>query len=445
MFLSVTGLEKLAWPLVRFVRLTHFGQDQRGVTSVMFAVSAVALLGLVGLGTEAGAWYAAKQQGQNAADAAAAAGAIALAEGGGASAAVAAATDVAGRNGFTNGGAVSVTVNTPPASGPNASNANAVEVIITQQESPLFSVLFRPGGTAIGSRAVAAVESSGAACALALAGGSGLSMGGNSTTAAKGCTLASNAPGAQSIYVYGSATVSAYTLHAVGGCSGCSGSGVTLTRPASAYQLPTTNPYAAANNVTLPSFTSCSNGSPQPYSAANPVAYCGLKLTGQTTLTLTPGTYFFTGNISIGTGSSVVCSGCDDGAGVTIVMTGSNGNAGSLNIDGNASVTLTAPTSNSFNPAFNGLLFYQDWRGSPGGITINGGATTTLIGGMYFPSAVASFNGNEDMNGNGLSTCTELIAGTIEISGNSSTTLDTSGCSKYGVNTAQLQSVRMLE
>jgi Flp pilus assembly protein TadG len=429
-------------------RLMH---DRRGISAVTFGLSAAAILGLTGLGTEMGAWYAAEQRGQNAADAAASAGAIALAQGGGSTGAIATATDTASRNGFTSSTAT-VTVHTPPSTGPNTGNTGAVEVIIQQTQVPVFSALFLSSSPVITNRAVAAVQSGGTACALALQNGSGLSMGGNSTTAAQGCTLASNASGSQSIYIYGSATVAAYTLNAVGGCSGCSGSSVSLSRPASAYQLPTANPFAAADNVTLPTFGngSCISTSGLktlvPYET-NGTAYCGLHLVGQTTLTLTPGTYFFTGDISIGAGSSVVCPTCTGGAGVTIIMTGptGNGNAGSLNIDGNATVTLSAPKTSTYNSAFNGMLFYQDWRGSPGGITVNGGSTSNLTGGLYFPSAVVSFNGNEDLNGGDKSHCTELVGGTVEISGNASTTLDISGCSQTGTATAQLQVVRLLE
>ncbi len=428
----------------------RLARDRRGVTSLTFAVAAAAILGMAGMATEGGVWYSARQRGQNASDAAASAGAIALAAGGSAADAIAVATDIASRNGFGSGGATGVTVNAPPASGPNAGNSNAVEAIITQLQVPQVSALYLAAGPRITTRAVAVVESEGTACALALANGGGLAMGGNSTTAAKGCTLASNASGAQSLYIYGSATVSAYTLHTTGGCSGCSGAGVSLTRPASAYQLPTSNPFAAADQVELPDFGSCTpvSGSVTlvPYETSRS-AYCGFSAASQQAITLTPGTYFFTGGIALNAGSSVTCPTCTGGAGVTIVLTGDGGcnSAGSLTIDGHASVTLTAPAANQTNAAFDGLLFYQDGRGTPGSITINGGATSTLIGGLYFPGASVTFDGNETMNGSGLSTCTELVGLTLNISGNASTTLDTSGCSSSGTRTAQLMAVKLLE
>jgi Flp pilus assembly protein TadG len=59
-------------------RRTPFA-DRRGATAVTFALSAIALTGLAGLGAEVGTWYVMKRHGQNAADAAAVAGALTLA------------------------------------------------------------------------------------------------------------------------------------------------------------------------------------------------------------------------------------------------------------------------------------------------------------------------------------------------------------------------------
>jgi Flp pilus assembly protein TadG len=97
--------------------------DRRGATAVMFAVTSIALAGLVGLGAEAGNWYVMKRAGQNAADAAAIAGALTLGTASGASGCTGSlqttagtkGTTVAGYNGFTSGsGGATVTVQAPP-------------------------------------------------------------------------------------------------------------------------------------------------------------------------------------------------------------------------------------------------------------------------------------------------------------------------------------------
>ncbi|MDG6929561.1 MAG: acyl-CoA dehydrogenase, partial [Nitrososphaerota archaeon] len=92
---------------------------------------------------------------------------------------------------------------------------------------------------------------------------------------------------------------------------------------------------------------------------------------------------------------------CTGGAGVTIVMTGLNGtSAGSMTIDGHASVTLSAPVNNATNAAFDGLLFYQAGNGTPGAVTINGGSSSIIAGGMYFPGGSVTFDGLEVGRGN---------------------------------------------
>src|SRR5436190_24330791 len=79
----------------------RFMRDRRGATAIMFALSAIPLIGLAGLGTEAGTWYAVKRHAQNAADASALAGAIALVSGLSADAASTRAANLATADGFT--------------------------------------------------------------------------------------------------------------------------------------------------------------------------------------------------------------------------------------------------------------------------------------------------------------------------------------------------------
>lgn len=441
--------------------LTQHGQrllglGRRGTTSLVFAAITISLLGFVSMGTEGGLWYVLKRRGQNAADAAAAAGALAIAwenakTSGGQphAAAIAGATDAAIKNGFTAGGSVTVTINNPPASGAYTTNSGAVEVLITQTQAALISAVFYKNNIVIGSRAVGLVQSVGNACVLALSGS--LSLGGHSTTTGSGCVLASNNTGPQSIYIYGSASVSATSLSAAGTCSGCAGSSVTLSQPAKSYQLPTSDPFNPANTAIQGySFSSCVNQpggtsfSLVPYETSR-AAYCSLSMTSGTgSVTLTPGTYFFAGSGGVTVhGGTLTCPTCTGTAGVTIVMTGlnGNGNAGGLDLNGNGTINLQAPVTNATNSAFNGLLFYQDYRGSPGNDSINGTTNDIFNGGMYFPAAVVTINGTAGVG----TTCTQLVAGTIDASGNADSTFDISGCSRYGTAVPQIQAVRLIE
>ena len=105
------------------------------------AITLPVVVGAAGLGVEAGKWYMMKRQAQTAADTGAFAGALELAAGT-TSKAKPAARQEAARNGFPEGGDVTVTVNIPPTSGSHVGNTKAVEVIVTRTEPLLLAKLF---------------------------------------------------------------------------------------------------------------------------------------------------------------------------------------------------------------------------------------------------------------------------------------------------------------
>ena len=114
----------------------RFIADCRGVTSILTALSLTGMLGCAGLATEVGLWYVKQSSMQGAADSAAYSAAIALAAGENSSLFQTEAQAVAGTYGFVNGsGGTTVTVNNPPASGPNTSQSSAIEVIISQPQN----------------------------------------------------------------------------------------------------------------------------------------------------------------------------------------------------------------------------------------------------------------------------------------------------------------------
>lgn len=443
-------------------------RDRRGVTAPLFAAISVSLLGIVGLGTDAGLWYLAQAQAQSAADAAALAGALSLAEGSGQTAASTAATSVAGQNGFASGTATTVTINMPPSSGTYTGSNVAVEAIISQTQTRYLSRLFLTSDPVVSVRAVAEAVNIGSACAVATGNvTSALLLGGNSTITGSNCALASNSTASPAIDVNGSPTVSASSLVSVGTCSGCSGANLP---PWQQTALPVANPFAAADSTQLPSFSNCqtpnfSQTIPPYNQSTNPVAYCGFTLNNgsKAAVTLQPGTYFFASSIDL-EGGSVSCPTCTGSAGVTIVLTHTTGgtNAG-LTINGNfdnssATITLQAPAQNTttYNgnqlSGLDGLLFYSDPTGTQSPITINGNSNVVVQGGLYFPQAPVTFNGNTKFNSTSgtdqpISTCLALVANSIDASGNSTTAFDTSGCSStYGQNFgAQIQAVRLVE
>ncbi len=472
-------------------RLAGFVRDRRGATAVLFGITSLVVVGMVGLGTEGGSWYVTRRDAQNAADTAAYAGAVRLSLAQGTLAqtldaarvqASATTTDNATRNGFTTGGADTVTTNIPPSSGANTANLTAVEVIVQRVRPRLISNLFLTGNPVITARGVAAIQLNGPICMLAIPGiGSvtgQLLAGGATNISAAGCVLASNATHPEAVAITGSASVTAKSIVSSGGCVGC-GSAV-VDHPVSTFAAPSTNPFAYLNTKVLPTSYSCFTGPvytpaglassvdirgtltsgdsvvipppPAAVGAGAQPALCGLKMTGAT-VTLTPGVYYiFDGDLGISGGKlecrmatmppSATGAACSGGYGVTIVFVGSTpSKVGVPSFSGSPTITLNAPTiARSADPDYGGVLFFHDPRASNPTVKITGSGTTLLTGGMYFPNSTVQYQGTPNASG-----CSILIGGTIDMSGNSGSAVN--GCESlgYGNIVSNLQIVRLVE
>jgi hypothetical protein len=137
----------------------------------------------------------------------------------------------------------------------------------------------------------------------------------------------------------------------------------------------------------------------------------GINIIGNANVTFNPGTYVIAGGGLSVTGNSTL-----SGNGVTFYLTTGSGSYGPVDITGNATVNLTAPTSGSLA----GILFFQD-RSIPAGSaasTIIGNSSSTFDGTMYFSTTGLTYLGNSASSG-----YTILIADTITITGNSSITI----------------------
>jgi hypothetical protein len=139
--------------------------------------------------------------------------------------------------------------------------------------------------------------------------------------------------------------------------------------------------------------------------------YGGINITGNATVSFNPGTYVIAGGGLSVTGNSNL-----SGQGVTFYLTSGSGGYGPLDITGNATINLSAPTSGPLE----GILFFQD-RSIPNNSaasTLVGNANSTFDGAVYFPTTALTFVGNSGSSG-----YTFLIANSITMTGNSSTTL----------------------
>jgi Flp pilus assembly protein TadG len=130
----------------------------------------------------------------------------------------------------------------------------------------------------------------------------------------------------------------------------------------------------------------------------------GIQITGNATVTFNSGTYILAGGGLSITGNSTI-----SGTGVTFYNTSGATAAGSIDLTGNETANLSAPTSGSLA----GILFFQD-RSVSSSSTIEGNSSSTFDGVLYFPNAAVNYVGNSSVSG-----YTTLIADTISISGNS--------------------------
>lgn len=431
-------------------------ENRDGAVSVIAAVSFTTMVGFVGLGTEASYWYVKKRAVQGAVDSASFSAVAAMMNGETwvSGSPGAAAQAIAAQYGFTNGvGGVSVAVNNPPSSGPNAANNLAVEVIISQPQPRLFSSLFISTSPTVRARAVALqTVSGGNGCILALDRGKVEDVvdTGNSTVNIPNCSMYinSNDPNC-ALFMSGSSVINAYSTYIVGdkcisGGAKLNDSNGTFTRTSN----PISDPYAD-RQVNMPSQCDAGtsggalgsgyavNGSASGTTVTlSPGVYCGgiqANATGGTnaTLNLNPGVYYMNGGQFKANGNITV-----NGAGVTIVLTGSGSNYATVQVNGSAQLNISAPTTG----ATAGMAFFQDQTAPPytgtnatpdatHTNTFNGNATQNITGAIYFPNQLTVFTGNAGTGANG-SQCTQLISFAIKISGN---TTFNSNCANTGV------------
>jgi Flp pilus assembly protein TadG len=312
----------------------------------------------------------------------------------------------------------------------------AIKVTVTQNIPKVFSLIFPVGSSSQPVSATAIAE-------IVTAGGGG----------APACLVAlqANATGVtDDITLSGSAALNATN------CSVRSNSGIALNGPttinvdgtyaAGVITVPTWNPGAitggtfpnsgtipdpyAGNNAVQTALASLAAGSipgpviPDPNTSwktqtISPGLYSSLTLGGSSNITLSPGTYYVQGNVTFNGAATV------NGSNVTIIS------LGTLTDTASAATTLTSPTTASVQltpgQGIAGILFASLNSGQS---QFSGNVAFPLSGVIYYPNGNIDFSGSVDVS-NGASSCGEVIAGTVTITGTS--VLGTTGCAQFGV------------
>lgn len=399
--------------------LRRLALNTSGNIALLFAFSMPLVVGAGGFGVETTYLYYKRSQLQAAADAAAHAGATELRSSGRATEVEPVARTVAVDNGFT-APEGQVEVNAPPSSGAYRTR-DAVEVILTERQQRFFTAFFSSEPIFFRARAVAEFRTAANACVLALNRTSGRSaqFAGNSVARFNGCVVMSNSTATDAVNVQGSASLRANCVISAGGMQGLSRA--TLTECASPIleAAPVADPYA---DLVAPA----TNGACRSSSGASllPGRYCGgLRLSGN--VTLQPGVYVISGgDFRVNANARI------SGTGVTIFLD----SGVQVNMNGNAAVQLTAPTTGPYA----GVLFFGD-RSTTGTSSFNGTADSLMTGAVYMPTRSVSYLGNFS----GLNGCTQIVADTVSWSGNTSVSVD---CTAAGIRTLPvLQVVQLVE
>jgi Flp pilus assembly protein TadG len=398
------------------------GKSSRGTVALMMAMLAAPMLGAVALGADASVWLLEQHRLQIAADAAAYAAALQLSntamQTGAPASYVTLATNEA--NAASGGGSLVGTMATPVVS--VAADYSTVTVTLSSVASTYFVQMVNKAGVTLQATATAGLIP-GSPCVLALnpTAAPALSVSGVGSVIAVGCGVFSDSTSSSSL----SLNTGSIIAKTVGTSGGVALAGLDIITPA-----PTTGAAAQADpdagNWTLPSAGACTfTNATYNYYKATPFAlvpgtYCGTTTIGGngSTDTFAPGTYIFTGNVSIQNATVSL------GAAVTFIMMGATAStpAGSFTWSNNAAGTLSAPPLSPAT-AMSGLLFWQACPNTAisgsnvnGAITFNGGSALIASGAIYAPCGSIQLSNAAQVVAAPLSSLS-VVASTISVIG----------------------------
>lgn len=411
------GRAMLSPPRDMWSAMVGLGRDERGTVAVMLALGAPILFGFAALATDVASWQVAQKSMQGAAEAAAYSAGVASNKADGTNL-VTQAKAITAALGFKDGqSGVSVSVNIPPVSGSHtspASGTTAVEVIVQQAQPRFLSGLFLSSDPIVTARAVSVISGP-KGCVLALnpTASQAIATSGHSTVNAPNCYIVADSSSSTAIDMSGSTSVTAACLVAVGNVVTTSGLTETKCATPKIHSAVVADPYASVPEPTQPS------AAPAPTNGTYSPGYYNGSISISGTATFLPGLYYINGNFSFQGSANVT------GNGVTFYIKGGGGGH-SVSINGGASVNFTAPAAGA-TAGVPGIVFFGDRTTTQGNNVFSGGSGEAIRGAVYFATQQVSYTGSSNDTG-----CTQLIADTISVSGNS--TLNASACSGMGTS-----------
>jgi hypothetical protein len=385
--------------------IRNFLREESGSVAVQIGVGMVALLGMVGLGTEGSYLLYKQRQMQSAADSAALSAVLALSQNFPRDP-QSEARAVAARLGLIHGAdSLTVTVNVPPVSGGQAGNNQAVEVIISQPQDLALMSLAGPQAANVGARSVAVRQDTGQFCILALdpAASQSVDMSNNAAIPNPNCGVAANSTSDNAIYLENNAYINGPVATRgewyLANNAGLNGSPLIEHGPLMQ------DPYAEFEIEAPPPCTAQSgSGSNSLTRNLTPGRFCsGWDFNNNVTLNLAPGTYFIDSKMELK--NNVFVNGP---SGVTLVI---NTNY-AVDLGNNAVLNITAPTSGNY--AGVALTSRRDATS-----TIlqkfSNNAVLNMEGAIYFPNQLLEVDNNGTTNPNG---CAHFVARQITLMNN---------------------------
>lgn len=408
----------------------YLRHDRRGAVALWIGLTIPTLLMALGLGIEVASWSVAQVELQRTADAAALAGSMNYAQSSSGQTATNAAANVAEVNGVAGASFRTWTAGTQTLTDNNATAAmvsgikhttdTAIQVTVRQIIPLVFANVFSSlGSVTVSATAWSELITSAptgpqpcfGALTTASAGGTGITLSGDSILLDADCSLRSNA----GITLTGNGNLNTDGIYAAGSISIPAWVPVTGTKYSSDGTLP--DPYlsdstlqSALNQLSPGAGSALATLGSGPPVTFNPGTYSSFTTSGLSNVTLNPGLYVINGPISFSGNTTLT------GTGVTIV------NSGNVTIGGSFNGNLTAPGTSPTGGAVPGVVMAS--TGSS--VSFSGGFSFPFTGVMYFPNATANLSGSTTLGSSG---CAELIAGSLTLSGSANFS---GNCSSYG-------------
>src|SRR5712691_2110099 len=402
--------------------------DRRGVSAVITAIALTTLAGFCGLAVDVVMWEVNQRTMQGVADQAAIAAATAYRNAGETAAlgdsttAQNAAYATAIRNGFA---ASSVTV-AAFNNGSSCTNDGCIQVTLTQPQSQFFTAVFFTGGFTAGASAVGTCNgcgngsfttgsNGGDPCVMALdtSGKGVITDTGGGILSLTACNLYNTSPQTDATVVNNNALIE--------GCSvtNACGSAAFLAQPnnpggidipVTTSASPAPDPYAG---VTPPTVSSPCQNPPSPPTNIPSGTYCGGNQFQNKTITFADNAVIvITQGLDLHSGSTSIT-----GTGVTLYVTSDGTTSQKSQINATTQLNITGPTTG----AYQGIALWFE-GGSP--VNYAGSNGAGFKGAIYAPTTDMSFSGNSGST----STCTRLIAASINLTGGTTANFNNSGC-----------------